>query len=827
MLLNYIKIAFRNILRNKLHSFINIIGLSIGLACTMLILLYVLDEFSYDMHNSKHDRIYIAQTIYDDGIATSRTAIPLGSTLEDEYPVVEETARIYSPGRMSFIDQKNEMIREKYIYCADNEIFSIFDYKFIYGSPEHALDSPHTIVLSEKLAKKYFGSQNPVGRILTRYGGIDYTVRGVFKDLPRNISFPHDGLIAMHDYPEMIGLEKFRRYASSYSLAQVTTFILLKENSDVKTLSEDFKRFKARYMPGLAQRTDFDLNLNYKLLTDYHLDKIVSYDLNITRLERIYFITALGFLILAIACINYMNLATARSMGRAKEVGVRKVLGASRVSLIRQFLCESVIITLLAMLIAIALVEILLPFFNDLVSIELSLGKTDGMSLFLSVFIITLIAGVLAGSYPAIFLSKYSPAKVLGKSSGSGTGKGLLRKTLVIVQYSISIIMIICMMLSIKQMNFIKNMDLGFNEENVFYVLFGNEEGRKLIPVLEEIVSKISGVSGVSRSSSTLPDFNSSYRGSLFECRVEDEKDELIEKQVKIEKMPPDYIDLMGITVIEGRSFDLETGTDRSRAVLINETFAESMGWNDSSIGKRIIIENSRRRTASPNGDVHITRGYDGSHNVIGVIKDIRFDALYNKVLPLIIVPATPINNEDIDILTIKVYPANSKETIRNIKKRMFEFYPSDRFALQLFSLEEAINDKNQTEKIVNRFLIWSAFLCVSISCLGFFGLSSFIAESKTKEIGIRRVNGASVQNIVFSLTGHFLKLVMISGVIACPVAYYAMSRWFENFTFRAGMGPWDFIFAICIAMLIAFFTVSFHSIKAAMADPVKALHYE
>jgi putative ABC transport system permease protein len=827
MLTNYIKIALRTTLRNKLHSFINIMGLSIGLACAILILLYIMDELSYDKHNSKRDRIYIAETIYDDGVATPWTAVPLGDTLEDEYPVVEETARIYSPGKMSFIDQKNELIRENYIYCADTEIFSIFDYQFIYGSPEHALDSPHTIVLSEKLAKKYFGSRNPVGKILTRYGGIDYKVKGVFKDLHRNVSFPHDGLITMHDYREMIGSEKFRRYTSSYSLAEVTTFILLKDKSDVKTLSEDFKRFKARHMPGLAQRTDFDLNLKYKLLTDYHLEDIVSYDLNISRLERIYFITVLGFLILAIACINYMNLATAKSMGRAKEVGVRKVLGADRVSLIRQFLCESVIITLLAMLIAIALVEILLPYFNNLVSIELSLGASDGMALFTCVFIIILITGITAGSYPAIFLSRYSPVKVLGKSSGSVTGKGILRKALVIIQYSISIIMIICMMLSLKQMSYIAKMDLGFNKDNVFYVLFGNEEGRKLIPVLEKEISKISGISGVSRSSSTLSSFNASYRGSLFECRVEGENGELVEKQVKIDKMRPDYIDLMGIKVIEGKTFDLETGADRSGAVLINETFARSMGWNDSAIGKRIDIENSRRRTASPNGDVHITRGYDGSYNVIGVIKDIRFDALYNKVIPLIIVPATPINDEDIDFLTIKVNPGNSKETIKNIKKKMFELYPSDRFALLLFSLEEDFNKKYQTEKMVNRFLIWSVFLCVSISCLGLFGLSSFIAESRTKEIGIRKVNGASALSIIINLTGSFLKLVLISSIIACPIAYYVMSRWFENFANRTGMGPLDFIIAICIAMIIAWLTVSFHSIKAAMADPVKALRYE
>ncbi len=826
MLLNYIKIAIRNILRNKLHSFINILGLSIGLACTILILLYVLDEFSYDRYNSKSDRIYIAETIYNNGIASPWTAVLLGKALENEYPVVEETARIYSPGRISFIDQKNEVIREDYIYCADTEIFSIFDYQFIYGSPEHVLDSPHTIVLSEKLAKKYFGSQNPVGRILSRYGGIDYKVKGVFKDLPRNVSFPHDGLISMYDYREMVGPEQFRRYTSNYTFAEVSTFILLKEKSDVKVLLDDLKRFKAKYMPGLAQRTDLDLNLNYKLLTDYHLGDIVSYDLNITRLERIYFITALGFLILIIACINYMNLATARSMGRAKEVGVRKVLGANRGSLIRQFLSESVIITIFAMLIAIALAEILLPSLNNLVSLKLSIIASDAVALFTSVLIIILITGIAAGSYPAVFLSKYSPAIVLGKSSGARAGKGLMRKVLVIIQYSISIIMIFCITLSLKQMNYVAKIDPGFNMENVFCVLSGNDEGRRLIPVLKDTLSKYTGVSGTAMTSLMLESINSSSGSPVYTCKVEGPKGELIEQKTKLGKVDSNYINLMEMEIIEGRSFKIDDGQNNHGEVLINEAFVKSLGWNESVIGKQIVIDDSRTNVGGFSGEIRVIT-FNGIYTVAGVVKDIRSDPLYNRVQPLIIIPENKGNTDIADILTIKVNPDRLNETIKYIKKNMFEIYPSDRFALLLLSLEEDFNKKYQTEKMVNSFLIWSAFLCVSISCLGLFGLSSFIAENKTKEIGIRKVNGASVKSIVITLTGQFLKLVFLSSLIAYPIAYYIMSRWFENFVLRVGMGPWDFIFAICIAVVIAWLTVSYHSIKAAMADPVKALRYE
>ncbi len=807
MLTNYIKIALRNILRNKLHSCINIMGLSIGMACVILIILFVRDELSYDKYHSKHKRIYMVWSYVtfkgQDGYNQPTTSFPLGPTLKDKYPVVEESVRIHPISKIFFIDRKKEIIGEEDIFCADPEIFKVFDHKFIYGSPEGALDSPHTIVLNETLAGKYFGEQNPVGMILSSHNGIDYTVKGVFEDLPRNTSMPYDGLIAMRDLPELMGMQIYELASRSYILNTVITYILLRENGELTDITEDYKRFKSIYMADINNIAHMDMDLEFQPLTDYHLrNKQMLSIMKIDMLEIVYILSSLVIFILIIACINYMNLATARSMGRAREVGVRKVLGADRGSLMRQFLCESMIIAMIAMVIALVLVELALPAFNNLLSKELSFGVTGDMDLFSGIIIITLIVGILSGSYPAIFLSSFLPAAILGKGPEPGTSRALLRKILVVTQYSISIVMIICMMLSVKQIDYLRDLDLGFNKENIFYIAPHNEEHRKSIRVLKETFSKHSGISAVAEASFS-PGMLGYIAGST--CKVEDAKGEFIDKVIDLPRIDHGYIDLMGMKVIEGRSFNRKMGSDRSEAVLINETFVKEMGWPDSPIGKRIII-------------------YENTYNVIGIFKDC-VATLYNKITPVIIMLGDEDRVWEMGYLTIKISPEKSKETIKFIREKLLELHPLD--APELMSLEDYINNRYGTEKMIIQFLGCSAFLCVLVSCLGLFGLSSFITESKTKEIGIRKVNGASMWNIVFNLTASFLKLILISSVIACPIAYYSMSSWFEKYAYRTSMDLWVFILAICIAMVIAVLTVSYYSVKAAISDPVKALRYE
>lgn len=812
MLLNYFKIAVRNILRNRLHSFINIIGLSIGLACAVLLLLYILDELSYDRHFSKHDRVFVVLQLEKYGneeLLTDGSPFPFGPKLKDEYPFVEQYARTHHfPDKLFLIDRNGETILEQNIRFADPWIFDVLDHNFIYGSPEGALDSPGTIVINQTLARKYFGDENPVGKILKCHNGSGYTVKGVFKDLPQNTSLTYDGLITMHSLADVQGREKFREYKDRFNGSVCYTYILLKKSGDIKSITGDFERFRKKYMDFQFRYGYAGREISFISLTDYHLHYKLSPNLMFDNLGRLYILFSLVIFILVIACINYMNLATARSMGRAREVGVRKVLGADRVSLMRQFLMESMLITIVSMLIAIAFVELSLPTFNLLVSKELSLRYTGNGYLILSILAVTLGAGILSGSYPAIIMSSFPPEKVLRKNSGTGTGKGRLRKLLVVFQYSISIVMIICMMLSIKQMNYLDNMDRGFDGKDIFYISLIDDGHDRMGPILREDFNKYAGISAVSGSSVPMISFG---MFAINHCKVEDENGNFVERQVDIQKVGKGYIDMMGMEIIDGRSFHEDMRDSAGGGVLINETFAGSMGWNDSPVGKPIHV---------------IDKFYRGSYNVIGVFKDIHGRLYDGRKKPGILIQDDKYERfRGLCCITLKISPESQEETLQYIRKKLREIFPLD--PPGIYSVEDDIEELYKTEKMLNRLLIFSSIFCTLIACLGFLGLSSFIAESKTKEIGIRKVNGASVQNIVLYLTNNFMKLVLISGVIACPAAYWIMDKWFERFSDRVGMGPGIFISGIIIAMIIAWLTVSFHSIKAAMTDPVKALRYE
>lgn len=807
MLSNYIKIAVRNILRNKLHSFINVLGLSIGIACVILLCLYIQDELSYDKHFSKHDRIYLVMTkqvIGDEESLLANTCFPLAPAMMNEYSFIEQAVRTrHYPDKLFFVDRNGTNINEKNIYFADPEIFKVLDHKFIYGSPEGALDSPDTIVLNETLAKKYFGDRNPVGEIISTNNGLNYKVNGVFKDLPQNTSKPHNGLITMKSLPEAIGREQFERDSRAFWGYGATTYILLNKKTDIKNITGDYDRFKKKYMD--FNTPNMTTDLKFLPLTNYHLNYKLMSNIMFDNLGRLYMLSFLAIFILVIACINYINLATAKSLGRAGEVGVRKVLGAGRISLMRQFLVESLIITFVSVSASLVLVELALPSFNNLISKELSLGATGGPALLGYILSITFIVGVISGSYPAMILSSFLPVKVLGKDKGAGKSTGLLRKMLVVLQYSISIIMIICMILSLKQMNYLMNMDRGFNPEDIFFINFGGDLNKiKSAPVLREKLAGYSGITAISSSSFIPMELGSR---AFNQCKIEDSKGEFVEKNVDIQNVDYGYLDLVGMEIIKGRDFKREMGGDGNGSVLISETFERSIVINESAVGKNIIIDGR-------------------SYNVIGVFKDVRGYSYDGKLKPVIL----RLRHEFMPFLglsqiAMKIEPEKLKETSMFIRGKLQELYPLE--PPEIVSAEDSVNNEYATEKMMNKLLICSAFFCTFVSCLGFFGLSSFVAENRTKEIGIRKVNGASGKDIVFYLTGSFIKLVVISSIIACPFAYLIINKWFERFAYKIGIGPWGFISGVAAAMVIAWLTVSFHSIKAAQADPVKALRYE
>jgi len=809
MLLNYIKIAFRNIARHKVYSAINIMGLAIGMACAILLLLFVKDELCYDRHNSKYECIYVVKThsiLEGKEEDVPYSPLPMAKALKDEYPVIEESVRILSADKIYFIDQKRETIGEDNICYADPEIFKVFDHNFIYGSPDSALDSPNTIVLNESMAKKYFGNQDPVGKILSRKDGIDYLVKGVFEDLPHNSSQRYTALITSKNLSETIGAEQYAMMSGSFTLIMTNTYILLAENAELSSIMKDFKRFEEKYIPN-DLISDHNYGFGFQPLADLYLHSEPWPNSPITVLQRVYILSALALFILIIACINYMNLATARSAGRAREVGVRKVLGADRSSLVRQFLCESIIITMAAMLIALVLIELSLPSFNNLVGKELSFSASGQMSLFSGLIIVTVFVGLVAGSYPAFVLSSFLPVKVLRGTSESGAGKEIFRKILVVSQYSISIIMIICTILLMKQMSHIRHMDLGFNKEGILFIIPRNEGQQKSIAIFKENLLKSSEILSVAKSNIT-PMMG--YMKTL--CKVEDISGEFIDKEVAFVNVDFNFIDLMGLKVLKGRAFNREMASDQTEAILVNETLVKEMGWADSAIGKRIMPR------MGP---------YAKEVKVIGVLKDFHFRSLHNKIAPTVITLYENRNQDALmmPVLSIKISPTNTTKTMEYIKEKWLELNPM--YPPEITSLEDVINSQYRTEEAASRIFICSAFLGIFISCLGLFGLSSFIAEKRTKEIGVRKVFGASAGSIVFSLSFKFLNLVLIAGIIACPVAYYAMDKWLENFAYKTEMSWWLFVSAACIALIIALATVSYHAIKAALTDPVKALRYE
>jgi putative ABC transport system permease protein len=823
MLSNYIKIAFRNMVRHKTYSVINIMGLAIGMACAILLLLFVRDELSYDKYNSKYKRIYMVKTHFKQGEKDevfTGSSFPIGGALKDEYPIIEESVRTILGERIYFFDQKREPIGEDYVGHVDPAIFKVFDYRFIYGSPDSALDDPRSIVLSETLAKKYFGEQNPVGKTLSRNNGVDYIVKGVFKDLPKNTFRRFTALMSIYSSQEerkesndpkkedaVDDIDSRKSDAFLKSTSFISTYILISEGADINTIKEDYVRFRKKYIAAAADKVNADVEPIFEPLVKVHLYSIMLGPLPLF-LFIVYFGSALALLVLIIACINYINIATARASKRAREVGVRKVLGADRASLIRQLLCESMLMAIISLFLALALVELFLPSFNSQSGKEITYSVFGEPAVFAGLIALTLIVGLAAGSYPAFFLSSLQPASIVKGNPHAGKGRGRLRKILVVTQFSISIIIITLTILSREGLNYIKTMDLGFNKDNIIVINPKDPKTNRLLENLKNELRANNNISGVARSNNV-----AGYGIFRTFAKIEDRKGELIEKTVEYLSADSDFINLMGFKLLKGRSFNTNTVADQTGVFLVNETLVKEMGWTDSPIGKQIqyYVGNDKR--------------IDGM--IIGVLKDFIFIPFY-KTAPMVIVPAENkdiVNPDWLSFLSIKIRPENSAETIEFIKRKWVELNPTYPFEYKF--LNDFMNNMFETGDKMNQTLIYFSVLGIFVSCLGLFGLSAFVAESRIKEIGVRKVFGATVGSIVFKLSYDFLKLIIISCVIALPIAYFAMLKWGELFPFKGKSSWWLLLLSAGIAFVIALATISYHAVKAALTDPVKALRYE
>ncbi len=805
MILNYFTIAFRNLRRNAFYTIINIAGLSIGLLAAILILIYLGEELGYDRHHENHDRIYRLESFFtiagkEDQFAV--TSIPLATVVTTEYPEVIEMVRFMPMGN-GLLKYKDTEVFEEDIFLCDSTVFDIFSHPFLLGESEGALTRPNTIVITKSMQQKLFGNVNPVGEII-QFDERSFQVKGVIEDLPDNSHLKFSGLVSAVTIAEEIGLERFNDTSSgAFWNISVYSYILLAENAPISNVLDNWQPVYEKYMAELGNQINSTFVLRASPLTRIHLYSQLEWDLPTGNYVYVYIFGIVATFILIIACINYMNLATSRSFTRAREVGLRKVLGAVRTNLLIQFLSESLLITVFALAAGLILAVLILPVFNDIAGKSYTFLNILQPQIIAGSLLITAAVGLLSGSYPAFYLSSFQPAFVLRSRSQTGGKSGILRKILVVVQFTISITMIIGTFTVNRQINHIQNKDLGFEKENLMVLSLPDSAFAANLSGFQEKLKSNPKILG-SATSNSVP--GTEWGKIVF--RIED-NGTLIEKPISLVFIDENWVDLMGMEFISGRNYDTERGTDLNEAFIINESAAIDFGWANDALGKRmqfgIELDGSATR--------------DGS--VVGVLKDFNYGSLHNPVAPVALLLGEFPNH----YLSIRVAGDQLPETISFIKSEWESMGASQPFSYRFIS--DILDESYQEEKHLGTVFMVLAVIIIFISCLGLFALAAFISEQRTKEIGIRKVMGASIQGIIFLLSWDFVRLVLLSSVLAVPCAYFALKSWLQNFAYQAPMSAGLFIAAGMIAMAIALLTVASHALRAAMTNPVDAIKWE
>jgi len=802
MFKNYLKITFRNIKSHKGFSLINISGLALGMACTILILLWVQYELSFDRFHENADKLYQAVYKFEDQEVYGRYLPgPLAALLKDEYPdIIDSTS--YKPWekKISF-GVKSFFGTGSYI---DPSFFEMFYFPFAKGDPNTAFSDPFSVVITENLANKFFGNEDPLGKTLTYYAhsqGIDLNVTGVIKNIAQNSHIQFDFLI-----PYEIGYQWMKTWRNN----AVHTYVLLREESNWQDVSKKISGVLNKHIPN----SNVKANLYLHPLKKIHLFGLEGGGL----ITYVYIFSVMALVILLIACINFMNLSTARSEKRFKEIGIKKVVGSSRMQLIKQFLSESILLSLLALFLATLIVKLLLPYINAMLGVELKLNYS--LVFILSLFGMALLTGIASGSYPAFFLSSFHPAAILkgqlssmiilkrkgGQKSTVSQRGSFLRKFLVVAQFSLSIFFIICVMGIHKQLNYIRNRDLGFDKEHVLVLQVTGELKQKSQIIKNELL-KNPDIQNVTFSAYSLTDWESSVSGRDLDWTGRKiDRDFLIGNNY----VDYDYLKTFNMKMAEGRFFSKEFATDASDACVVNEAAVEATGMKEP-IGKKIVwssgSQNENRRT------------------IVGVIKDFNTQSLHQEIRPFALMPIENILQYMSNYMCIKLKSDDIPRSLKLIESKIKEFVPDDPFIYHF--LDEKINSIYHTEQLTGKLTRFITFLAIFISCLGLFGLASFSVERRTKEIGVRKVLGASVSKIILLLTKDFSKWIFLANIIAWPTAWFAMNRWLQNFAYRTDIGIWIFIFSTSLAFIIALLIVSYQSIRAALANPVDSLRYE
>ena len=790
MFKNYLTIAFRNLMRHKGYSAINIFGLAVGLACCILILLFVQDELRYDRFHKKADQIY--RVLWDARYGDNTWTIPFGPVPVADalrnFSEVEHVTRFRRESKT--MRNGSEYVQENHILYVENSFFDVFTIPFLAGNSETPLNNPNAVVMTEKTAQRYFHSQNPIGQMLAFNDGTQFIVSGIVKDLLVQSHFHFDFLMPIET------LTRFEQRRKDWASASVYAYLVLRKDSKANVV--ETRLAEAVEKQGRIKQNDESGNYARFLLqpmVDIHLSS--HYDLELAPngdMMHVYLFSLIAIFILALACINYVNLATARASKRAREVGIRKVLGSYRAQLIRQFLLDSLVYILLSVVLAFGLSELGLPFLNNFSGKQIAMADMASASVIFILSGIILLVALLSGAYPAFFLAAFRPIKVLKAQDGGEIRRSYLRNGLVIGQFGTSIGLLIGTFIIGDQIEYMKNKKLGFDKEQVL-VLKGASTLRNQYVAFREQLQTLPQVHSVSIVEN-LP--GRTFNSTLFKPEQPANYKESSLNYMMIDEYG---VETLGLNLIEGRNFAPESFPVDVSNFLINQAAAMALGW-ENPVGKRMTLSNREGQ-------------------IIGVIEDFHYGSLRQEIKPLVL----PYLRWGRDLVVIRLHPGQVSDAIAAVKLVWEKFIPNRPIE---YSFLDQDYEKlyNAEQKMAQLFGMFSA-LAIFIACLGLFGLAAFTAESRTKEIGIRKVLGASVPNLVGLLSREFVKLVLVANVIAWPVAYWAMTRWLANFAYRIDLGAGVFVFSGMITLIVALLTVGLQTFKAARRNPVDALRYE
>ena len=811
MIKNYFKIAFRNLAKYKFISFINLFGLTVGLTCCLLITTYILNELSYDKYNKNAENIYRVTRSFNnqDGVVSlnlSTVSPPFGYYFPTDFPEIKKMTRLLNSGTTPF-KYKEKLISEPDVYFADENLFDVFTLDVVKGNPRTALQEPFSVMMTEEVAKKYFGNEDPINKVIRANNQFDVKVSGIFKAFPAN-SFVHPGMLVSFNTLRDSAVYGEKNLQTNWGNNSFFTFLVLPDHYDPKKMIARFPAFLDKHMSkteyGGKQASKFT-SLGLQKLTDIHLYSHTDYEAEPNGdISRVYIFSAIALFILLIACINYMNLSTARSALRAKEIGIRKVIGARKKELIFQFLSESVLITWAAILIAFVCLYLTLPGLNKISGQELSLNILMRWQILLLIFLAPFVVGILSGIYPALFMSSFQPVQTLKglfKVRGSSIS---FRKVLVVAQFAISIVLIITTIIVFQQLRYMQETSLGYDKEHLITLPYNNSINTQYETFRNELMQNAS-IKDVARSS-RIP------TGRLLDANgastIAGDSTRPVTADIKYLAADYDFIPTYGVHIVAGRNFSRAYSMDTTNFIL-NEASVKAIGWKSpqDAIGKDFKY-----------GD---TKGH-----IIGVIADFHFESLRQKIVPIVLenAPASA-SDSRFNSLSIKVAGNNIPGALASVEKTWKKYLPE--IPYEYTFLDERFTQLYQAEQ--RQGTIFTVFACIAIfiACLGLFGLSAFAITQRVKEIGVRKVLGANVSSIVTLLSKDFLKLVLVAAIIAFPVAWYAMTHWLQDFAYRISIHWWVFVLAAILASIVALVTVSFQAIKAAIANPVKSLRTE